>query len=194
MDSAVFCKSIFPFHKPGLSGLNVSIDPSPPSITPPAPHTPTNLPPLPLQVASAPMAPLLLPANNGLAPVDAPNPTHLVVCVCVPPVVPPPPPSPMQWLHGPADVEHPWTPPDMIKCPWTPPAVRSLTSNFEHHPSLGTPLPEKQHSQARQPSALSEANSSVEPDSIDIPLLDAIECTFITSGSMEPRTLANMLM
>ncbi len=38
-----------------------------------------------------------------------------------------------------------------------------------------------------------EANSGAELDSIDIPLVDAIECAFITSGSMEPRTLADTL-
>src|SRR5258706_15652017 len=81
----------------------------------------------------------------------------------------------------------------MIERPRTPPAVRNLTDNFEHHPSLGAPLPEKRHSRARQPGALLEANSGAELDSIDIPLVDAIECAFITSGSMEPRTLADAL-
>src|SRR5258706_13933543 len=125
LDSAVFCKSIFPFHKPGLSGLDVSIDPSPPSTTPPTPHVPTNLLPPPLQVPSVPVAPLPPLADNGLAPVDAPNPARLVVRIRIPPVVPPPPPpSPSQWRDGPAVVVHSSTLPVMSKFPCAPPPVR----------------------------------------------------------------------
>ena len=194
MDSTVFRKSIFPFHKPGLTGVDVSVDPSPPPIAPPKPPIPADLSLPPLQVAPVPVAPFQPLANDGLAPVHAPNPAHLVVHICVPPVVPPAPaPSPTQWLPGPADVEHPQTPPDIIECPQTPPAVRGLTDNFKHHLSLSNPLPEKWHSWARQPSALFEANSSMEAGEIDIPLVDAIECVFLTSTNMELRTLANVL-
>jgi len=82
---------------------------------------------------------------------------------------------------------------DVVDRPCTPPTVRSLTDYFEHHPLNKAPLPAKRPSQARQPGALAEAHLSLTADDVAIPILDAMECAFIASQSMEPRTLAEAL-
>ena len=60
-----------------------------------------------------------------------------------------------------------------------------LTPGSEHHPVNDTPLPEKR--------ASSEANLGVADGGVAILVVDAIECAFNTSKSMEPRTLADAI-
>jgi transposase InsO family protein len=115
-DSAVFRESIFPFHKPGLSGMDTAADSS-------------------RRVFSD-----REPAALGL------------------------------------------------RAP-----VRQLTSNFEHHPSLGDPLPEKQPSGAHVPGALAEANAAGPVGAFAIPLVDAVEFALSTSAVSEPRMLEDAL-
>ena len=175
-DSAVFRESVFPFRKPGLSGIDVSIDFLAPT---PEPAIPNSLtvpfpPPAPAAIAVPAAPPVIAPGNN---------PAHLVVHIDRPPPVPP------EVLP---DVELP-RPNDIVERPRTPPAVRDLVDNFEHHPLNEAPLPEKRPSRARQPGALTEAHLAIDADNVTIPLLDAVECAFLTSQSMEPRTLAEAL-
>ena len=51
----------------------------------------------------------------------------------------------------------------------------------------------KRASRAREPGALAEANLCNLLVDVAIPLVDAVECAFNTSGQMEPRTLADAL-
>ena len=178
-DSAVFRESVFPFRKPGLSGVDCSVDPSPPVSTsflpdssvlfaPPSAPVPTDPPPplLPLApidlppVPAAPIDPPPAPADQPAAPVPFDGPARLIVRLDIP--------------------EH----------RRAPPSIRSLTSDYEHHPVNGPPLPAKRASRGRLPGALAEANLTVSDDFVSVPVVDAIECAFNTSAAMEPRTLA----
>jgi len=165
-DSAVFRESGFPFRKPGLSGMDTSVDPTPPvnAATPDPPEPPAILFP------AIPADPLEPPA-----PVPAP--------------VPAPAADPLD--DGQPDLALPFH--DLPERPRTPPAVKQLTSHFEHHPSLGHPLPPKRVSRARLPGALAEANSAGSTHGFAIPLVDAVECALNTSVSIELKTLADAL-
>ena len=203
-DSAVFRESVFPFRKPGLSGVDVSFNPSPPQharapipdpptpfddgsgiCPPPLPFPPAPALPIPAAIIAPPAPPapaaIVAPAAPIIAPPLAPvldhGPARLVVRIH-----PPPPP--------PVDVE----PINVVERPRTPPVVRDLIGNFEHHPMNEAPLPAKRASRARQPGALTEALSVLAADgAVVVPIVDAIECAFIVSQSMEPRTLAEAL-
>ena len=188
-DSAVFRESVFPLRRPGLSGVDKSVDPAPPIVAapptapePPAilfpaipadPAPPPTLPPAPMTQPDA--APIPIP-NPAINPVGNANPMpQLVVRVQTPPPVPP---------HLPLQ--------DLPERPRTPPTIRQLTSHFEHHPSLEPPLPPKCASRARIPGALAEANSAG-AHGVAVPLVDAVECALNTSISIEPKTLADAL-
>ena len=181
-DSAVFRESVFPFRKPGLSAIDKRTDLSPVFSTPIA-DTPTTVllrrpatpdfPPPPIAlppVVPPPIAPFLLPPANHERALP-----HLVPVVrAVTPLV------------------------DLPERPRTPPEVRTLLSNYEHHP-LAAPLPPKRPTRARLEGALVDddgasemAGTSVASD-VCIPLLDAIECVFSTSTELEPRTLRDAL-
>lgn len=166
-DSVVFRESVFPFRKSSLSGVGLSSDLEPPATSPI--HT------LPPSLNQIPPSPILPPAVHFDAP-----PTPSLPSPVAPPA--PPPPAP---------------PLDLPERPRTPAAVKNLTSFFEHHPSLDDALPEKCHSRARCPGALAEAHTVTEQsdggDSLAIPLVDAVEWAFLTSDSIEPRTLADAL-
>ena len=202
-DSAIFRESVFPYRKTGLSGLDLSVDPSPPTgnffATPDL-----FAPPI---ISSAPLAPVVVdpvvttpvgPVPRAGAPAEpAPSgePSHLVVRV--PHVAPPPvllaPPQPV--ASPPQLVASPPPPgPDLPERPRTPPGVRMLTTDFEHHPSHGPPLPAKRASRGRQPGTLAEANLGVTPVDFAVPIVDAIECAFSTSASLEPKSLAEAIV
>jgi len=171
-DSAVFRKSVFPFHKPGLSGVDKSIDPVPPAVTatPVAPESPA----IP---AGPPVPPAPLPAPVPKPAVDLLDDGQ---------------PDPVPWLIA----RIPVPPPPLCNLPehpHTPPATRQLTSHFEHHPSLGPPLLPKCASGAQLPGALAKANSAKPADGFAIPLVDAVECALNTSVSIELKTLADTL-
>jgi transposase InsO family protein len=200
-DSAVFRESVFPFRKPGLSGLDTSVDPLPPRVEtnrPPdasilAPSEPViSFVPIAMpQPPAEPIPPMIVPPPAPI-PIPAPpnplpdhDPAHLVVRVRHPP--------PIAAMQEPDNPELPG-PDGVVERPRTPPAVRSLMDNYEHHPLNEAPLPGKRPSRARQPGALAEANSAMTAaDDVAIPIVDAIECAFITSQSMEPKTLAEAL-
>jgi hypothetical protein len=169
-DSAVFHKSIFPFHKPGLSGVDTAADSSCCVFSDREPATPST------PVLYEPLVPNT-PGNPDPDPVpgDAVATPCLVMCV-IPPVILPAPPVP-----------------DLPKCPHTPLAVRQLTSNFEHHPSLGDPLPGKWPSGAHVPGALAEANAAGPVGAFTIPLVDAMEFALSMSAVSELRTLEDAL-
>ena len=65
-------------------------------------------------------------------------------------------------------------------------------TGFEHHPANQS-LPKKRTLHGQVPGALAEAHLSLADDDVAIPLVDAIECAFIVSSSMEPRMLAEAL-
>ncbi len=76
----------------------------------------------------------------------------------------------------------------------TPPAIKSLMSNFQHHPVLEGLLPQKWPTRVRVPGALAKANTVAAPsDDIAIPLVDAVKFAFLMSVALEPRTLADAL-
>ncbi len=81
----------------------------------------------------------------------------------------------------------PWAPPvDLLEWPHTPPVVKSLTSNFQHHPVLENPFPQKQPTRACTPGALAKANTITMPaDDIAVPLVDAVEYACFTSVALE---------
>ncbi len=186
-DSAVFCKPIFPFHKPSLSGLDCSVDLLPPAGNSLLPNSAILFAPLaalvpiylPLVLQPLRPDPALAPAMpvGPVIPVAVPEPPEgpacLIVWLCVPP--------------QPAPVAEAL---DIPECPCTPPAVKSLTSNFEHHLDNGPPLPVKHVSHGRVPGALAEANLTVADEFVPVPVVDAIECMFATRPTMEPRSLA----
>jgi hypothetical protein len=128
-------------------------------------------------VPNAPGNPPLhaLPPDPDPVPGDAVA-TPCLVAHVVPPIIPPAPPAP-----------------DLPECPHTPLAVRQLTSNFEHHLSLGDPLPGKQPSGVHVPGALAEANAAGPVGAFAIPLVDAVEFALSTSAVSEPRTLKDAL-
>ena len=182
-DSTVFHKSVFPFRKTGLGGTGPLVSSVLPSddlwrtlAAPDALATP-GFAPLPvvgsslIGVATPPPPPLSLVVTPSLAVPD--------VLPSVPGLLPAAP--PLQHLNPPL-MQDP-------KCPRTPPAVKRLTAAFEHHLLHDTLLPEKRALRGRTLGALAEANSIVTDGSFAIPVVDAIECAFNTSGSMEPRTL-----
>ena len=182
-DSAVFHKSVFPFHRPGLSGVDTSVDPTPPTgtMTPVLPEPPTILFPV------IPTDPLALPA---------PPPVPAAQLDPVPAHGPEPAADPLddgQPDPAPRLIVHTLPPHDLLECPHTPPAVKQLMSHFEHHPLLGLPLPPKHVSRAWLPSALAKANSAGPTHGFTIPLVDAVECALNTSITIEPKTLANAL-
>ena len=182
-DSAVFRESVFPLRKPGLSGIDRSVDPAPLFETVPS------VAPAPLTIPFPPIPPTpLSPARLDAVPVPVP--------------VPVPDPAPDPVAGGEVDPAprlvarvQPVPPPpnDLPERPHTPPTVRQLTSHFEHHPSLEPPLPPKRASRARVPGALAEANSADLTDGFAVPLVDAVECAMATSADIEPKTLADAL-
>ena len=186
-DSAVFRESVFPHRKPGLAGLDRSIDLSLPLSTPIDLSTPE--PPIipfhsaPEEAPAPTLAPEPMPSSTeSSASEQAPAAPRLTTRLHVLPPIPPPPPS------SPAS-----NVPDLPERPRTPPAVKRLTTHFEHHPSVAPSLPPKRASRARQPGALAEASLAGPADDIAIPLVDAVECALSTSESIEPRSLAEAL-
>lgn len=119
------------------------------------------------------------------------SPARLVARIRVPPVVSPPPPPSLGISIG--GLKEPLV--DLADLPERPrtPAVRNLTSNFERHPVLGGPLPEKRPSRAQVPGVLAEANSAGPSDEFAVPLVDAVEWAVIWSSDLEPRTLTDAL-
>ena len=112
-----------------------------------------------------------------------------------PPVdlIPPPLLTPDVHVHRPAPAAPPLPLADLAERPRTPPAVKQLTSFFEHHPSLEA-LPPKRQSNARVPGALAEASTATDlGEEFAVPLVDAVECAFLTSVEMEPKTLVEAL-
>jgi len=94
--------------------------------------------------------------------------------------MPPPPPLPFALV-------------DLPEHPQTPPSIKNLTSNFEHHPSLQT-LPLKRHTSSCVPGAFTEAFAIASfKEEFAVPLVDAVECAFLTSVDLEPTTLADAL-
>jgi len=63
-DSAVFCESVFPFRKPGLSAVDRSVDPSPPSEA----TTPATLATPALEILSVPHPPCNLESMDTVLP------------------------------------------------------------------------------------------------------------------------------
>jgi hypothetical protein len=185
-NSAVFRNSVFPLCKPGLSGVDKSINPLPLTdiATPIMPRPPAIL--FPMIPANPLEAPTLLPAPA--TPVPAPMPE---------PAVDPlddEQPDPMPWLVARLQVPPPQLPlHDLPKCPHTPPTIRQLMSHFKHHPSLGALLPPKCASRAQLPGALAKANSAGPTHGFAIPLVNAVECALNPSISIEPKTLADTL-
>jgi hypothetical protein len=168
-DSAVFRESVFPFRKPGLSAVDKSVDPSPPAeVSAPSPPTPEAL--------AVPRPPDDLDDNEPRAPEPAdPAPLHAPRLV---PRFESPPPAP---------------PVDLPEQPCLSPEVRNLMTHFEHHPA-GQQLPPKRASRARQPGALAEDAAHAEStDEVVVPILAAMDCALATSGSTEPRTLAEAM-
>jgi hypothetical protein len=201
-DSAVFRESTFPFRKPGLSGIDRSACLSPPAVSLPLDES-SSPPVLILRPPGPVQSPLSAPASApALSQVPDPNPipdspvepasdqrSRLAVRIQVPQCDPAPPPPPARDAPGPPPV------PSSVHhvLPPVPPAVKQLVDHFEHHPALDVPLPSKRASKGRLPGALTEANSATVPDDVLIPLLDAIDCVFLTSVTMEPKTLADAL-
>jgi len=182
-DSAVFRESVFPFHRPGLSGVDTSINPTPPAgtTTPVLPEPPAILfPAIPTDPLELPALPPVPAAQLDPAPAPEPEPAADLL-------------DDGQPDPAPRLIVHALPPHDLLKRPRTPPAVKQLTSHFEHHPSLGLPLPPKRVSRARFPGALAKANSAGPTHGFAIPLVDAVECALNTSVSIEPKTLANAL-
>ena len=140
MDSAVFCKSIFPFRTPGLSGEDRSVDPllKPPS-TPPSSLPAVSYTELPIpNESSVEETPTPAPA---LAPAPAPTPAPALTPAPNPPWL-------VVHLDAPVPIQpNPTLMNDLPEQPQTPPKVRNLTSHFEQHPSAN-PLPAKHPSQA----------------------------------------------
>jgi hypothetical protein len=163
-DSAVFRESVFPFHKPGLSAVQRSVDLSP-LVEAPAPSpAPENL--------EIPLPPDDLAEPEDAAPLQAPR-----LVPCLQPLGSPPPAPPI----------------DLPEQPRPAPEVRNLTMNFEHHPA-NQQLPPKRASQGRQPGALAEdANGAESTEETLVPILVAIEYAFATTGAAEPRTLAEAM-
>ena len=205
-DSAVFRESTFPFRKPGLSGIDRSVNASPPTVNPFLVDNTLHSPVLVLQppgcAPSPPPAPVPAPTPVQIEEVPDPEPTHaseqtshLIVRLCVPPLACAPPPSPVREVPEPPPTPVPSPPParDLPVPPPISPAVRQLVDHFEHHPALDAPLPSKHASKSRLLGALAEANSAVVPDNVVVPLVDAIGCIFLTSTAMEPKTLAEAL-
>ena len=215
-DSVVFRESMFPFCKPGLSGVNISTNLSPPTtqrtISPllesPVPAF-TLFPALP----AAPTGPPLLPPACPLSPQPALHSQPASPHPLLPPVMPSDDPSPRLVVgipHSAADLSAFATPPTVpfaivappaanVERPRTPPAVRDLMDSFEHHPSCEAPLPDKHPSCARQPSALAKANTRqvstwTASNDVTVPIVDVIECAFIASHSMELKLLTEALM
>lgn len=88
----------------------------------------------------------------------------------------------------------PLAPHNLPEHPCTLLAVRSLTSNFQHHPVLEGPLLNKQHTRAHLPGALAEVNTVTDTtEDLDIPLVNAIKWAFLTSVILELKTLADAL-
>jgi hypothetical protein len=182
-DSAIFCESVFPFRKASLSGLGPSSGSSP---LPPPPVA-SSLPPFELLSPDPPV--MTLPSDpSAAAPTVPPIPApRLVVRLRIPPAVLPPP-SPL--VTAPSPVA-PLV--DLPERPWTPAAVRDLTVNFEHHPALEHPLPQKHYMTVQLPGALAEANAAGPAEDLSIPLVDAVEWAFLTSSDLKPKTLADTL-
>jgi len=116
-NSAVFRESVFPFHKPGLSGVDKSVDPVLPAVTatPVAPESPVI--PFPAIPAGPLVPPTLLPApvpKPAVDPLGNGQPDPVLQLITHVPVPPPP-------LCN------------LPECPCTPPTTRQLTSHFEHH-------------------------------------------------------------
>ena len=170
-DSAVFRESVFPFRKPGLSAVDRSVDPSPPT------NIPTDRPPADLSVPRPPddlAEEPLTPEPADAAPLQAP---HLVPRF-QPLEIPPPPPAP---------------PVDLPEQPRPSSEVRNLMTHFEHHPS-GQQLPLKRASRARQPGALVEdAGCAESTEEVVVPIFAAMDYALATAGTAEPRTLAEAM-
>jgi hypothetical protein len=157
-----------------LADIATPVVPRPPVIPfPTIPANPLEAPALPPAPAAPVPTPMPEPAVNPLDN-EQPDPAPwLVTCLQVPP--------PQPLLH------------DLPEHPHTPPAVRQLMSHFEHHPSLGAPLPPKCASRAWLPGGLAKANSAGPTHSFAIPLVDAVECALNTSISIKLKTLADVL-
>ena len=114
-DSAVFHKSVYPFHLPSLSAVDKCVDLSPPAADP-SPSTP---------ITVQPSSTLRCVSNNVDTPPMplAPEPLLGHAPPCLIPQIP---------FAG---------VPDLAKRPRTPPEVRNLLSNFKHHPSTTALLP-----------------------------------------------------
>jgi hypothetical protein len=182
-DSAVFCESVFPFRKPGLSGKDRSMDPLP---------NPSNVPPR----SPSPVPGIEFPSPDETASIDVPP----APAPQLPPM-PAPPVDVQPVALQPADDQPALAPrlvprippPDIPERPRTPPEVKGLLSNFEHHP-VNDHLPPKRPTCARQPGALAEeANASDVPGSVCIPILNAIEYAFNATPGAEPKSLAEAL-
>jgi hypothetical protein len=212
LDSAVFCKSVFPHRRPGLLGDVHSVNLSPPASLPisqPAPERP--IIPFHPVLGNNPLIPEALPTPAPELPPKPSEPStgdqsasQLVahfhaLCPAIPPL-----------SAGDPPVEHPCTPPavnhltppvELLSPPAVitchllsicQPAVKRLTSHFKHHPSVAL-LPLKRASKARQPGVFAKANLSVLAEGVEIPIHDAVEYALCTSGTIEPRTLAEAL-
>jgi hypothetical protein len=200
LDSAVFCKSVFPHRRPGLLGDVRLVDLSPPASLPisqPALERP--IIPFHPALGDDPLIPEALPAPAPKLPPKPSEPStgdqsasQLVahfhaLCPALPPLSASDP--PVECPCTPPAVNH-LTPP--VECLHMPPAVKCLTSHFEHHP-LVVPLPPKHASKACQPGVFAKANLSVLAEGVEIPIHDAVEYALHTSGMIELRTLAEAL-
>ena len=186
-DSVAFHKSIFPFCKPSLSGLDCSVDLLPPTENSLLPNSATLFAPL---AAPVPVSLLLVLQPLCLEPALAPA---VPVSPVIPAAVPEPPEGPaclIIQLHVPPRPVSLAVALDILEHPRTPPAVKLLMSNFKHHLDNSLPLPVKCVLHGRLPGALVEANLTVADKFIPVPVVDAIKCVFATSAAMEPRSLA----
>ena len=164
-DSTVFCESVFPFRKPGLSAVDRSVDSSPPT---------KMTVPIPSATPDAPSVPWPL---NDLAP-EPTNTTPLRLTPHLQPLWNPPPKPPV----------------DLPKQLRPPPEIRNLTSHFKHH-LTNEQLPLKCSSWARRPGALAEDAGHVEDAEVDVvPIFAAIDYALATVGTTEPRTLAEAMV
>jgi len=73
-------------------------------------------------------------------------------------------------------------------------AVKRLTAGFKHHPINDAPLLAKCALCGRLPGALTKVNLGVANGGVTIPVVDAIECTFNMSESMELRSLVDVIL
>ena len=162
-DSAVFCESVFPFRKPGLSAVDRSIDPSPPieATTPPSPAPEAlTIPRLPDDLNSTDTVPLCLVPR--LQPIGTPPPAPPVDLPEQPRLAPEVRNLTSHFEHHLAEQQ---LPPKRASCARCPGALVEVE----------------------------DASHARSAEDIIVPVLAAMDFALATAGPAKPRTLAKAL-